>query len=131
MLHDITACDEIFHAFSYCICRCTVAVFEVCIQVQAGRFYHMKHQGFSTPLPRKRCGESLYLPDRENLPGHPRSDQKANGMHSFLFQMKLCPQKCLILADMNLHEFLLLHQITVLFYWTLGDTHEQLDKKIV
>ena len=41
-LYDITACDEISHAFSHCICRCTVAVFEVCIQVQAGRFYHMR-----------------------------------------------------------------------------------------
>ena len=43
MLHDITACDsEISHTFSHCICRCTVAVFEVCIQVQAGRFYYMR-----------------------------------------------------------------------------------------
>ena len=45
--------------------------------------------------------------------------------------MKLCPQKCLILADTNLRKFLLSHQIAVLFYWTLGDTQEQLDEKIV
>ena len=75
----------------------------------------------------------MYLPDRENLPGYPQSDQKmmANGMHSFLFQMKLCPQKCLIFADMNLRKFLLSHQIAVLFYWTVGGTHKQLDKNIV
>ena len=34
-------------------------------------------------------------------------------------------------ADMNLSKFLMSHQIAVLFYWTLGDKHEQLDKKIV
>ena len=56
---------------------------------------------------------------------------KANGMHSFPFQTKLCPQKCLNFADMNLRKFLFSHQIAVLFYWTLGDTHEQLDKNIV
>ena len=54
---------------------------------------------------------------------------KANGMHSFLFQMKLCPMS--YFADMNLRKFLLSLPIAVLFYWTLGDTHEQLDKKIV
>ena len=32
---------------------------------------------------------------------------------------------------MNLCNFLLSHQIAVLFYLTLGDTHEQLDEKIV
>ena len=50
---------------------------------------------------------------------------KTNGMHSFLFQMKLCPH---IFADKNLCKFLLSYQIAALFYWTLGDTHEQLDK---
>ena len=39
---------------------------------------------------------------------------KANGMHSFLYQMKLCPQKCLIFAEMNMRKFLLSHQIAVL-----------------
>ena len=52
MLHDITACEEISHAFSHCIWRWTVAVFEVCIQVQTGRLYHEIHQC----LPRKRRG---------------------------------------------------------------------------
>ena len=51
MLHDITACDEISHT-SHCICRYTVAVFEVCKEVQAGRFYHERQQC----LPRKRRG---------------------------------------------------------------------------
>ena len=75
ILHDITACDEFSHAFSHCICRCTVAVFEACIQVQAGRFYHMRD--INVFLGRGNgCGESLYLPDGENLPGHPQSDQK-------------------------------------------------------
>ena len=49
----------------------------------------------------------------------------------FFFQMKLYTRNCLILADMNLRNFLLSHQIAVLFYLTLGDTHEQLDEKIV
>ena len=49
---------------------------------------------------------------------------KGNGMH---FKIKLCPQKWLIFTDMNLRKFLLSHQIDVF----LGDTHEQLDKKIV
>ena len=32
---------------------------------------------------------------------------------------------------MNLCNFLLSHQIAVLFYFTLGDTHEQLEEKTV
>ena len=135
MLHDITACDEISHGFSHCICRCTVAVFEVCIQVQAGRFLpHERHQC----LPRKRrgvenpCTFLIGKISQATLKVIKRWWKiKANGMHSFLLQMKLCPQKSLILADMNLRNFLLSHQIAVLFYWTLGETHEQLDKKIV
>ena len=57
----------------------------------------------------------------ENLPSRPQSDQKDDGklklMDAFIFlQMKLCPQKCLLFAHMN---------------WTLGDTHEQLDKNLL
>ena len=42
MLHDITAHDEISHAFSHCICRCSVAVFKVVYKSRLGNFYHMR-----------------------------------------------------------------------------------------
>ena len=55
--------------------------FKVCTQVQAGRFYHARNI-----LGERVCvcvcggggdgGESLYFPDRENLPGRPPSDHK-------------------------------------------------------
>ena len=50
-------------------------------------------------------------------------------IHSF--PDKIVSTKCLILADFNLRKFLLSYQIAVLFHWTLRDTHEQVDKKIV
>ena len=56
-------------------------------------------------------------------------------MHSqFPFQLKVCPlhwENCLYFAGMNLYKFLLSHQVTIIFCLTPGDTHEQLDKKIV
>ena len=112
MLHDITAYDEISHAFSHHICRCTVAVFEVCIQVQAGRFYHMHER--QQCLPRKRRGMENPCTFLMGKISHAILKVitrwwkiKTNGMHSFLFQMKLCPQKCLIFADKSLWKFLL------------------------
>ena len=52
-------------------------------------------------------------------------------MHSqFLFQIKLSLGKLSYFPDMNLHKFLLLHQIAILLCLTPGDTHEQVDKKI-
>ena len=113
ILHDITARDEISHTFSHCTCRCTVAVFKVCIQVQAGRFYMrdinvlFERGVWRILVPWKISQATLKVIKRW-------WKIKANGMR--LFQMKLCPQKCLIFADFN---------------WTLGDTHEQLDKNIV
>ena len=45
-------------------------LFKVCTQVQTGRFYHMRN--ISVYLGQQEgCGESLCLPDKENLPGHP------------------------------------------------------------
>ena len=136
MLHDITACDEISHTFSHCIWRCTVATWllKVCIQVQTGRFSLSGKYKDSPPPP---CTLPRIFLMWENLPGHAQSDQRWWKMKASImacipfFQMKLCTQNCLILADMNLHNFLLSHQIAVLFYLTLGNTHKQLDKKIV
>ena len=72
-------------------------MFEVCklIQVQAGRFYHIRDNNVFIGRG-KGCGESLYLLDGENLPGRPQSDQKMIKLMAcihFLVQMKLCPQK--------------------------------------
>ena len=88
-----------------------------CGCVQAGRFYNMKdidvflgRGGVRRILvPWKISQAALKVIKRW-------WKIKVNGMHSFLFQMKMCPQKCLIFANMN---------------WTLGDTHEQLDKNTV
>ena len=78
-------------------------------------------------LEEEGCGESLYLSDGENLAGRTQSDQKMmeiKAMFSFLFQMKLCPQKCLIFADM-LRKFLLSHQIALLDSWRHTSTIRQ------
>ena len=106
---------------------CSVAVFKVCIQVQAGKFYHMRD--FNVFLGRGGVWRIL-VPSWWGKSPRPPSKWsctrwwkiKANGMHSFLFQMKLCPQKCLIFADMNLCKFLLSHQIAVLSVGLL-ETH--------
>ena len=132
MLCDITAHDEISHAFSHCVCRCSVAVFKVCIPVQAGRFYHTRdinvflviRRGVENPCTfrvRKISQAALKVITRW-------WKIKANGMHSFLFQMKLCPQKCLIFADMNLCKFLVSHQIVAL---SIGLLETHMNKKIV
>ena len=72
------------------------------------------------------CGESLYIPDGEKkelkLMACIHFFSRCNCVHKNVFFM---------FADMNLSKFLMSHQIAVLFYWTLGDKHEQLDKKIV
>ena len=62
----------------------------------------------------------------QNLPGQPQSDQKMmENLHAFIyFPDEIVSTK--MFADMNLRKFLLSHQIVVLFYWTLGDTHEPL-----
>ena len=88
-------------------------------------------------LPRKRRGVEnpcTFLMGKSPNPSSKwlQDDGKLKLMaciHSF--PDKIVSTKCLIFADFNLCKFLLSHQIAVLFYWTLGDTHEQVDKKIV
>ena len=83
MLHDITARDEVSHAFSHCMCRCTVAVFEVCIQVQADNMRDIN------VFLRRGGVWRILVPWKISQATLAQSDQKMmeNGMHSFVFQM--------------------------------------------
>ena len=73
MIEYCPLCD--FNMSTLCYVQVHVAVFEVfkLIRVQAGRFYHIRDNNVFIGRG-KGCGESLYLLDGENLPGHPQSD---------------------------------------------------------
>ena len=125
MVHDITACDEISHAFSHCIWRCTVGLLDRLKFVYKSRLGDFTTRDINVFLGRGGVWQILVPSWWGKSPKPPSKDEKLVLWHAFfLFQMKLCPQNCLIFADMNLRKFLLSHQIAVLFYWTLKlETH--------
>ena len=134
MLHDITVCDEISHTFSHCVSRYTVAVFEVCIQVQAGRLYHMRDQ--HRCLSRKRRVWRILVPSWWGKSPRPpwkwSKKIKANAFISFPDEIVSTKMSCF--ADMNLCKFsLYCHTKLLSFSIGLLETHmnNYMDKKIV